>query len=369
MAPTLTFIYNEVKGLTKDNQVLVICTEHLMKDEFPFPDVVVIPFKQNVIQRKFLWQAEKWKLLLSRRNSIFRKQLLTVIADYKPDIIHGHFGYESMKLLDNLAIDKKVPKFISFHGYDASQMLKRKLYVKKLNKYISYHGMVPICVSGFLRDNLIKANVDMATSELLYFGINTDFFTPQVAQLAENKFTFLQISSFNEKKGHIYTLLAFKLFLENIENKEHFKLVLAGGWGLFEQIKQQCENLGLTKFVEFPGPIDHEQSRRLLSQADAFVHHSITAKNGDTEGMPNAIIEAMAMELPILSTLHAGIPELVEDGVNGYLVNEKDVEQYARRMIDIVRWKHAPQNREKVLDRFSNEVHREVLMSIYRRYL
>jgi len=102
-----------------------------------------------------------------------------------------------------------------------------------------------------------------------------------------------------------------------------------------------------------------------MDEAHAFLHHSVTAANGDTEGMPNAIMEAMAMELPVISTYHSGIPELVEDGVNGYLVQEKDVEAYAYRLSAIMTWPLQPANREKIMDICEIGGHARQLTRIY----
>lgn len=285
--------------------------------------------------------------------------------EFRPEVIHAHFGYEAIKLLDNLN-DISTPILITFHGYDASQMLRRKAYVKKLNCLLNKFNFISICVSGFIRQNLISAGVHLRKTELLYCGTDTEFFTPPVTNDIKKPFTFLQISTFNEKKGHVYTLQAFKKFLSGTENKKEYKLVLAGGWILFEEIKELCAQMDLNEYVEFPGIVNATQARELLAAADVFVHHSVTASNGDTEGLPTAIMEAMAMELPILSTYHAGIPELIEDSVNGYLVREKDVDAYARRMSDIVSWKKLPLNREKIVKDFSRKGHNEKLFAIYK---
>lgn len=368
MTPTLTFIYNEVSEMAKQHEVTVLCTEHTPDVAFPFSKVVEIPFKENTLRRKFVWYSEIKNFFVTRKNNRFKIQIQKFIDEYKPDVIHAHFGYESIKLLDNLASLTQYPIFISFHGYDASQMLSRKAYVNKLNEYFQYPNIIPICVSDFIKKNLLKAGVRIDNAELLYCGINTSFFTPPLHAPAQDVFTFLQISSFNEKKGHLYTLQAFKVFLNTVPNKNKYKLVLAGAWGLFEQIKKETHNLGLTPYVEFTGQVNHQQAKELLSKAHAFIHHSITAKNGDTEGLPNAIIEAMAMELPVLSTYHAGIPELVEDGVNGYLVPEKDVIRFAKRMHDIIEWKRQPKNREKATRFFSNQAHAATLSALYEKH-
>lgn len=369
MVPTLTFIYNEVVELSREHEVKVICNNHYLDEKFRFSNVVEIPFKYDFFCQKIVWYIEKFDFLMTRKNSKFKKKLQKTIDSFDPDIIHLHFGYESIKFLDNFINHKKKPIFITFHGYDASQMLRSNAYVKKLNFFLSNKNIVPICVSNFIKSNLIKAGLPMDASELLYCGINVDFFKRQTNKPHSDKFVFIQISTFNEKKGHIYTLKAFKIFLDRVHNKNNFKLVLAGGWLLFDQIKDEVIKMDLSNFVEFPGIVDHEQARILLENANVLVHHSVTAGNGDTEGLPNGIIEAMSMELPIISTYHAGIPELVEDGVNGYLVNERDINAYANRMYDITSWNRQPKNREKVLETFSIKSHNDNLVEIYKKHL
>lgn len=355
--------------MSKHHEVMVVCNEYFIDERFPFDNVVEVPFKERFIRRKLAWYTEQLGFFMTRKNSGFKTQIQKLIDNFKPDIIHSHFGYESIKLLDNLNYTSKVPIFISFHGYDASQMLVRKVYINKLNKYLKHDNVIPICVSDFIKGNLIKAGVNLNKAEFLYYGINVDLFSPKPVKHGNDKFIFLQISSFNEKKGHIYTLQAFKLFLNKVEDKTKYKLILAGGWYLFEQIKAEAAKMGLSEFIEFTGEITHQQAKELLSKADVFVHHSVTAKNGDTEGLPNAIIEAMAMELPVISTYHAGIPELVEHGVNGFLVQEKDIDAYANSMRNIVSWKRLPHNRNKVIQKFSNQVHCQELMYIYQKYI
>ncbi len=72
-----------------------------------------------------------------------------------------------------------------------------------------------------------------------------------------------------------------------------------------------------------------------MRQVRAFVQHSMTAISGDSEGTPVGILEAGGAGLPVISTYHAGIPDVVEDGITGYLVNEGDIELMADRMIAV----------------------------------
>ena len=366
MGPTLLFIYNEITELAKTNEVLLITTNRVKEFEkdFPFENVTVIPFKPGKIKNKINWILEQKDIAINRKDAAFSKKLNEVIKSFKPDVIHGHFGYESIILLENLT-SCNCPIFITFHGYDASEMLRRKSYVKKLNLLFDKWKVTPLYVSKETGKDLANAGVKMPRGKLLYCGINTNYFIPQVKIAAGGKFTFLQISSFYEKKGHTYTLTAFKKFLESVESKEKYKLILAGGGPLLETVKNEAKQLGLSEYVEFTGIITYKETLPLLQQADVFVHHSVTASDGGKEGIPTAIMEAMAMELPVISTRHAGIPELVEDGVNGYLVKEKDIDTYAQRMKDILNWERLPANRQKVLDTFSRQAHNKTLLDIY----
>jgi glycosyltransferase involved in cell wall biosynthesis len=220
-----------------------------------------------------------------------------------------------------------------------------------------------VIASQFMKQNLDRAAIPLQRSKVIYYGIDTEKFTLLSKADTVDK-VFLQVSSFREKKGHRYTLEAFQRFLGQNPDKQA-KLILAGGGEGMNSIQNYAEKLGLSHLVEFPGWVTHDQAQALMQQADVFVHHSITPNSGDEEGIPNALIEAMSMELPILSTQHAGIPELVEDGVHGYLVPERDVEAYARRMVDIYDWPRQPQNREKVKAQFDLEVHARELAAWY----
>jgi glycosyltransferase involved in cell wall biosynthesis len=370
IVPTVLFIYNEIIQLAKTNEVLVLTTNRITEYDknFPFNNVVFIPFKTNRIVNKLNWILEKEDIVMNRKNKEFRKKFEKLLETFRPDIIHAHFGYEAIKLLDNLE-SVNIPVFITFHGYDASELLHRKCYVKKLIFHFRRLNLTPLFVSLHTMETLKKRNVPIENGRVLYCGIDTEYFKPVKKTETSDKIVFIQVSHFGEKKGHIYTLRAFKKFLDSVVKKEKFKLILAGGGVLLEYIKKSANDLGIQQFIEFTGWITHKDLYPLLQEADFFVHHSVTASNGDEEGMPTTIMEAMAMELPVISTWHAGIPEVIDDGVNGYLVNEKDVDTFAKRMKDVLTWGRQPQNREKIQDKFSVEVHNNNLLKFYNEKL
>jgi colanic acid/amylovoran biosynthesis glycosyltransferase len=131
------------------------------------------------------------------------------------------------------------------------------------------------------------------------------------------------------------------------------------------------DELGLRGEVELVGARSHAEVIALLREAHLFVAPCVTAENGDQEGIPNALKEAMAMGIPVLSTWHSGIPELVEDGVSGLLVPERDSEALADGLAYLIdqpeRWPAMGRaGRDKVDAEFNSEKLTHDLIGLYR---
>ena len=112
------------------------------------------------------------------------------------------------------------------------------------------------------------------------------------------------------------------------------KLVIVGDGPLRESLELQAKEQG-NKII-FLGAKTHEELKTIYASADIFVAPSVTAKDGDKEGIPTAIMEAMASGLPIVASNSGGICEIIEDEKNGYLVEEKNVEQLIDRINQII---------------------------------
>lgn len=98
------------------------------------------------------------------------------------------------------------------------------------------------------------------------------------------------------------------------------------------QLEELIQKLGVASQVELLGWKQQTEVKEILDRADIFLAPSVTSKQGSQEGIPVALMEAMAMGLPVLSTLHTGIPELVENNVSGFLVPERDVDALAQKL-------------------------------------
>ena len=132
------------------------------------------------------------------------------------------------------------------------------------------------------------------------------------------------------KKGLPTTLRAFALF-----PAEHSgaRLTVAGEGPLLGELEELAASLGIAASVRFAGFLSQRELGELLGSAHFFLHPSEQGLDGDQEGVPNGLLEAMAYGVPVLATRHGGIPEAVEHGVSGMLVAERDHTALAAEMI------------------------------------
>ena len=140
--PTTTFIRNETAFFHKTETIKYLCNS--LHPGINKPDYVeVIPFVENVIVKKIKWWLWKLDLYCGFRNKSFSTNLKKLVDEFNPDIIHCHFGYEALMLLDNIDKFETRKIIIHFHSYDASSMTRKKSYV---NKHKHYFNKVNVCI-------------------------------------------------------------------------------------------------------------------------------------------------------------------------------------------------------------------------------
>ncbi len=364
---TETFIYNELTYLKDHCTLKVLINQRYNPDLFPFDNFETLPhYEHKLLGRGKAIANIALKPLGLSLNS-FQDAFNKEVKEFQPNIIHLHYGTIGSRVLDYYHVEE-IPIIISFHGYDASSMLENSAkYRNRLKKVLERPNVHPIFVSQFMQRKVETFGFTFNPASILYYGTDLSTFARKSRTHPKTPFKFLQVSSFSGKKGHEYTLKAFQKFTQRYPDLEVL-LILAGGGVLLEEIKTLTNELGLIDKVSFKGWVSVKEAQALMEEAHAFVHHSIVS-DGDREGIPNAIMEAMGMELPVISTFHSGIPELVEDGVNGYLVEERDIEHYAKRMYDIISWDFLPENRQKIEKQFERQQHGAALLGIYSKYI
>jgi len=321
-----------------------------------------VVFPESSFKSKVRWRLEAMGLIFNWQEKSYANKLKQAIDAFDPHVIHCQFSYEAAKLIQNYETD--LPIVINFRGYGASYKLHNKKYVSWLKKILNQKNIHPIFVSNSLKNNLLNKGVRFRNKpNILYTGVDSDIFKRMKNVRLENT-VFLQVSNFNDKKGQEITIKAFSNYIKSRENRQS-RLVFVGDGKNMTKCKELVDSLNLQDKVLFKGGMNREQIISEMEKSSIFVHHSLTPPNGDQEGIPNSIIEAMSMELPILSTYHSGIPEAVEHGVNGFLCQENDIESYSKQMSAIESWNYLTINREKVIEQFNINSHIDQLKHIY----
>ena len=163
-------------------------------------------------------------------------------------------------------------------------------------------------------------------------GIPLDQFPFRQREYPHNgEWRFLQAGRLIGKKGLPTSLRAFARFAAHYPQS---KFTVAGEGALLPQLQELVRQLKIDNQVSFSGFISQEQLQELLYASHIFLHPSETGRDGNQEGVPNSMLEAMASGLPVFATQHGGIPEAIENGVSGVLVAERDDAALARALLD-----------------------------------
>lgn len=244
-----------------------------------------------------------------------------VLAEYGPS------GVAAMRVCDR----KGVPLIVHFHGADAykydileehGEAYKRMFHVAR----------AIIAVSSDMERQLIDLGAPKAKVFYNPYGVDTSIFKGGDPGLAPP--VFVAVGRFTDKKAPHLTLLAFKKVLEQCPEA---RLIMIGDGLLWDACKQMASASGIGDAVDFTGPMSPKDVAAAMQGARAFVQHSLRPGDGDSEGTPVAVLEAGASGLPVVATRHAGIKDVVIEGETGFLVEERDVQNMARHMIELAK--------------------------------
>jgi len=250
-----------------------------------------------------------------------KEALIRFLRDERVDVILAEFGTQALALAP-LANALGIPIFTYFRGTDASKAIRTE------RMRSAYRKMMPrltgvFSVSQFLLDNLAKHGISHPDSMVIPSGVDIRRFAPQ----AKVPLSFLAVGRFVEKKAPMTTLRAFAQATADLPLA---RLDFIGDGPLLEPTRALAEELGIAAKLRFHGAQPHNTVRDKLMSTQFFLQHSVTARDGNTEGLPTAIQEAMACGCITVSTRHAGIPEAIDEGETGFLVDEHDEAGFAK---------------------------------------
>ncbi|MCB1233724.1 MAG: glycosyltransferase [Verrucomicrobiae bacterium] len=246
--------------------------------------------------------------------------LVDLLTEWKPALVHVYYGHKAVKYRRMLEA-AGVPWLVSFHGVDVVKFVDRPGYLDDLKRVFAEARLV-LARSESLLDRLRELGCPEEKLRLNRTPAPLDDIDFAERQPPENgEWRLLQACRLIPKKGLFTTLKALPRV---VERWPKLKFVLAGTGPDEERFRDEARAASLQNHVELLGWVGQERLRAEFSRAHAFLHPSELTDTSDQEGVPNAMVEAMAAGLPIVATTHGGIPEAVESGVDGYLVPEKD---------------------------------------------
>lgn len=313
-----TFITEPTESMAKYKHMFITCKQLRKTDQ----SVLAISDGDK-------WGVKQALYLLTRAPMLFsNKTELTQLS-----LIHSHFGPDGTYAMA-IAEELRIPFMVTFHGWDITikrvpWKIKSPFYYQFLwhESKLKKKAAMFIAVSKFIESKLLEKGYPREKITQHYIGINTDKFVP--CEASPSSRYILCVGRHTEKKG-IDTLL--KGFAQIAAKHPDVSLIQVGSGDLEGKLKKLAENLDIAKRVKFLGDQPYAEVQLLMGEAEVFALTSQTASNGDSEGLPCVILEAMASAIPVVSTLHSGIPEAVLDGETGFLVEEKDDQGLADRL-------------------------------------
>ncbi len=270
-----------------------------------------------------------WKCLNFREYGIYESInhlfLLEPLIDEDYDVIHCQFGILGKNWI-HLKDIMDVKLVTSFRGYDLEKFIRENrpgVYAELFKKGDLF---LPVC--NYFAKKLQELGCPKDRIHVHHSGIDPTKFSFLERRVDGKEIKFFTVARLVEKKGLEYSIRAVAKIADQYPQIQY---TIAGDGPLQKQLEKLIGELGMRDRVHLAGPLSSDHISALMKKAHIYILASVTAQDGDQEGMPVSLMEAMATGLPVISTRHSGISELVQDGISGFLVPEKDVDALAEK--------------------------------------
>lgn len=255
-------------------------------------------------------------------------------------LAHVHFGTDAVRIWPVLR-RLKIPVVVTLHGYDINTYKEwweqghggrwRRTYPKKLLAIADNANVSFIAVSEAVRQRAIEYGIPAEKVFTKYIGIDVSRFSPGGRPILERKRQILYVGRMIEKKGGGILIEAFARVRQQVPAAE---LVMAGDGPLLEEFKHLARRLNVP--VTFMGQVLNDEVKRQIDESRVFCLPSITARNGDAEGLPISVLEAQACGVPVVTSARGGATEGIEPGRTGVAFREKDVDALESALVRLL---------------------------------
>ncbi|HEB87033.1 MAG TPA: colanic acid biosynthesis glycosyltransferase WcaL [Gammaproteobacteria bacterium] len=289
-----------------------------------------------------------WRTALMRAEPLLRHE-------NKFDLLFAHFGPNGLRAnwyRDAGLVD--APLVTVFHGFDLSTYLNH--HNDQVYEPLFRNGDLFLPISRYWQEKLVAIGCPPERTRVHHVGIDCEQFAFQPRTYIKGEpVVLISVVRLVEKKGVEY---AIRAMIEVVASGKPVSYRIIGDGPLLVPLRDLVTQLKLNDHISFLGTKTSEEVTEELAGAQLFLAPSVESHSGDMEGIPTVLMEAMATGMPVISTWHSGIPELVEDGVSGTLVGEREENELARAITTLMdfheRWAAMGQfGRQKVLEEFN----------------
>lgn len=322
-----TFVLSQVLGLAGRGHQVVVLADELGADAAPCATGAVQVRALTPRQARLAQAYNRMPYRLRQRRIATAERRLCE----DNDVVICNFGWTGQKLVDSLGEQPSGARLITiFHGNDMSSTVRQG--PPDLYEALFRRADLLLTVSDYWRKRLLELGAPPGKLRVHRMGVDLRRF-PFVARRPDPApFRLAAVGRLVEKKGMEFALRALAQ-VRRTSPQQAFRLIVIGDGPLRGNLEALRQDLDLADQVHFLGAQPHARVAEVLNGSDAFILPSITATDGDMEGIPVSLMEAMASGLPVISSRHSGIPELIEDGVSGLLAAEGDVDGLARQLL------------------------------------
>jgi glycosyltransferase involved in cell wall biosynthesis len=327
LKPEMLHIYRQITSLKRVSP-FVIAQKREEVARYPFDRIAVVGKPGTHFLRRFWFKQLRdapWQISEGEV-----KKLIGVLDEQKAELLHIYFGHIAVHLLP-LIRAWAWPSVVSFHGADVMVDLEKPAYRVATQEMLDAVRLV-LVRSESLGRALMNIGCPAGKIRLQRTGIPIDEIPFRAREWPrDGAWKFLQACRLIEKKGLRVSLRAFARFATS---HRAATFTIAGEGPLRHELGKVAAELDVADKVFFPGFVSQTQLRELFYRSHIFLHPSERSGDGNQEGVPNSMLEAMASGLPVFATEHGGIPEAIENGRSGILVRERDAESLAHVLLE-----------------------------------
>jgi colanic acid/amylovoran biosynthesis glycosyltransferase len=333
LKPEMLHIYRQITALKRFRPV-VIAQKREETERFPFQPVFIVGKPATHFLRRFWYrqlQDAPWQISRAEVARIER-----ILSQTRAQLLHIYFGHIAVHLLP-LIRHWPNPTVVSFHGADVLVDLEKPHYRAATREMLAAARLVLVRSQslgrgvealGCAQDKIRLHRTGIPLAEIPY--------RPRTWP-NDGEWKLLQAGRLIEKKGFQTSLRAFAVLQKKFPGAT---FTIAGEGPIKNELQNLARELGIAEQVRFAGFLSRAQLREELFRSHVFLQPSELGRDGNQEGVPNAMLEAMASGLPVFATRHGGIPEAIEERVSGVLIDERDHGALAKALLD---WTERPE--------------------------